>query len=130
MNRGHEWIGYAIAAFGIAATTPVLAAGTLEDAADMAEVFVYGRESQYRGSPEGDLDPDQYDAMAKARSESDEPMAENVEVEGVEILEAEGDRAVGPRDVQEQAFAEAPADECAFAPRRRAMAGNDATGSR
>lgn len=61
---------------------------------DMAEAFVYGRESKNEDVLREISDAEAYEEMAKARSESDTELNENVHVDDVEITEIDGDRAV------------------------------------
>jgi hypothetical protein len=73
---------------------PVVARDSTVEAAETAEVFVYGRESKNEALLREISDPQAYDAMAKTRAESDQKLNENVRVDKVEMIEIDGDRAV------------------------------------
>ena len=62
----------------------VAAEDSMQDAADMAEVFVYGRESKNEALLKEISDPKQYEAMAEQRKEKNSKLNENVEVDKVE----------------------------------------------
>jgi len=66
---------------------------SLEQAADTAEVFLYGKTSENEALMRYVSDPEQYEAMAKERSENQGKPNENVRVEKVEITDIEGNRA-------------------------------------
>lgn len=65
----------------------------LKEAADMAEVFVYGQQSKNEALLREISDPKQYEAMEKLRAQDKGEPNENVRVEGVEITDIDGDRA-------------------------------------
>ncbi len=73
--------------------TAAQARDSLEEAADMAEVFVYGRESKNEALLREISDPEQYEAMEKIRAEQNTKLNENVRVDNVEITNVDGDRA-------------------------------------
>jgi len=75
------------------AATAVQAGDSLEEAADMAEVFVYGQQSKNEAVLREISDPEQYEAMEKIRAEQNIKLNENVHVDGVEITNVDGDRA-------------------------------------
>lgn len=66
---------------------------SLEDAADTAEVFIYGKQSKNEALLREISDPEQYEAMEKIRAEDKGKPNENVRVEDVEITNIDGDRA-------------------------------------
>jgi hypothetical protein len=66
---------------------------SLEEAADTAEVFLYGQQSENEALMRYVSDPEQYEAMAKERAENQGKPNENVTVEKVEITDIEGNRA-------------------------------------
>ena len=72
--------------------TTAHARDSLEDAADMAEVFVYGRESKNEALLREISDPEQYEAMKKMRAEQNTKLNENVRVDDVEITVVDDDR--------------------------------------
>ncbi len=71
----------------------VQAGDSLEEAADLAEVFVYGQQSKNEAVLREITDPDQYEAMQKIRAEDKGSSNENVRVDDVEFTEIDGDRA-------------------------------------
>ena len=75
-------------------STPAGANDAIEEAADTAEVFVYGRESKNEALLREISDPEQYEAMAGARADTNRKLNENVHVDNVEITQIDGDRAV------------------------------------
>jgi len=72
--------------------TTAHARDSLEEAANMAEVFVYGRESKNEALLREISDPEQYEAMEKIRAEQNTKLNENVRVDDVEITTVDGDR--------------------------------------
>ncbi len=83
--------GIALASISVPA---VAADDAITEAKDMAEVFVYGRESKNEAVLREISDPDQYETMADQRAKTDRKLNENVQVEDVEITQIDGDRAV------------------------------------
>jgi DNA-binding protein H-NS len=67
---------------------------SLQEAADMAEVFVYGQQSKNEALLREISDPEQYEAMEEMRSQDKGNPNENVRVNDVEITEINGDRAL------------------------------------
>ena len=83
-------IGAAFACTGVA----VAAEDSISEAADTAEVFVYGREAKNEALLREISDPDQYESMAGKRAEVNRKLNENVHVEDVEVTQIDGNRAV------------------------------------
>ena len=67
---------------------------SLKEAADTAEVFVYGQQSKNEALLREISDPEQYEAMEEMRSQDKGNPNENVRVNDVEITEINGDRAL------------------------------------
>lgn len=67
---------------------------SLQEAADTAEVFVYGQQSKNEALLREISDPEQYEAMEEMRSQDKGNPNENVRVNDVEITEINGDRAL------------------------------------
>lgn len=84
-------LAIAFSFIGIPATA---ADDPLTEAKDTAEVFVYGREAKNEALLREISDPEQYEAMAGKRAETDRTLNENVRVDDVEITQIDGDRAV------------------------------------
>jgi hypothetical protein len=93
MHRYHH-IGLIIGVLCASAIAPVGANDASQEAADTAEAFVYGRESKNEALLREISDPDQYEAMAGKRADTDRKLNENVHVDDVEIMQIDGDRAV------------------------------------
>ncbi len=84
---------YILISAWLLATTAAQARDSLEEAADMAEAFVYGQQSKNEALLREISDPEQYEAMEKIRAEQNTKLNENVRVDGVEITNVDGDRA-------------------------------------
>lgn len=93
--RNHHHLGLIIgAAFSCISVVAAAADDTITEAKDTAEVFVYGREAKNEALLREISDPEQYEAMAGKRAETDRKLNENVRVEDVEVTQIDGDRAV------------------------------------
>lgn len=93
--RNPHYIGLIIVIALVCISGPAAAADdAITEAKDMAEVFVYGRESKNEALLREISDPDQYETMADQRAKTDRKLNENVQVEDVEITQIDGDRAV------------------------------------
>ncbi|MFT4561466.1 MAG: hypothetical protein ACI9BW_001207 [Gammaproteobacteria bacterium] len=91
--------------FGVAlcVTSELSAKDSIEQqAADTAEVFIYGQQSNNEALLREISSPTEFEAMAKQRAESTQRLNENVKVERVEITEIEGDRAVAKATYSEK----------------------------
>lgn len=93
MHNAH-YTGLIIVALFACTIAPAGANDSLEEAADTAEVFVYGREAKNEALLREISDPDQYEAMAGQRADTNRALNENVHVDDVEITQIDGDRAV------------------------------------
>ncbi len=93
MHNAH-YTGLIIATLLACPIAPAGAADSLEEAADTAEVFVYGREAKNEALLREISDPDQYEAMAGQRADTNRALNENVHVDDVEITQIDGNRAV------------------------------------
>jgi len=72
----------------------VEARDSIKEAADTAEVFIYGQQSQNEDLLREISDPKQYEAMKIRRAQDKRKPNENVRVEDVEITNINGDRAM------------------------------------
>lgn len=91
----HNMSGYVL--FGVLAPMLAQSAAAQDlrvEAAETAEVFVYGRESKNEALLREISDPNAYDGMARTRAENNRKLNENVRVDAVEMIEMAGDRAV------------------------------------
>lgn len=94
MRNPHHFGLIVSIAFACSGVPAIAADDTITEAKDMAEAFVYGRESKNEALLREISDPDEYEGMAGKRAETDRKLNENVQVEDVEVTQIEGDRAV------------------------------------
>jgi hypothetical protein len=66
---------------------------SIKEAAETAEVFVYGQQAKNEELLRAISDPKQYKEMAQNRAKDEGRVNEDVRVDGVEITEIDGDRA-------------------------------------
>lgn len=78
------------------------AADDMRDAADTAEVYVYGKDAKDEALLQHLTDPDAYDAMAKSRSEDKSRPRENVRVKDVDVTPIDDTHAVARTTVTEK----------------------------
>lgn len=87
-----RWIHPVVVGCVLVSTTSHARDPVLE-AAETAEVFVYGKQAKNEALMRAISDPEQYEAMAEQRSKDGGAPNEDIIIDSVEITEIDGDRA-------------------------------------